>query len=106
MEAILALVRSRSGHDFANYKRRTLFRRIHRRMGLNNVETLSNCECPTSSMSPTETERLTNDLMISVTDFFRDLDAWEAVGASVLTPRRRARNGRRSALLGTGLRLR
>jgi chemotaxis methyl-accepting protein methylase len=35
-------------------------------------------------MSPTEIERLTNDLMISVTGFFRDPEAWETLNARVL----------------------
>ena len=40
VEQILELLRARSGHDFGSYKRSTLRRRIHRRMGLRNIVTL------------------------------------------------------------------
>jgi two-component system, chemotaxis family, CheB/CheR fusion protein len=85
LEAILARVRSRSGHDFANYKRSTLLRRIHRRMGLSDLETLADY-AELLRANPAEIKALTKDLMISVTGFFRDPKAWEALDATVLAP--------------------
>jgi two-component system CheB/CheR fusion protein len=73
---VLTLVRIRSGHDFASYKRATLFRRISRRMQV----------CQTGSIAeyhrylrehPNELSNLLRDFLISVTNFFRDPDAFE-----------------------------
>ena len=86
LEAILALTRSRSGHAFGGYKRSTLLRHIHRRMGLNDLETLADY-AERLRANPAEIEALTRDLMISVTGFFRDPKAWEALDATVLAPR-------------------
>ncbi|MHC2301490.1 hypothetical protein [Rhizobium mongolense] len=40
MEQVLEFLRTRAGHDFGSYKRSTQHRRIYRRQGLRNIETL------------------------------------------------------------------
>ena len=70
---------------FGGYKRSTLLRRIHRRMGLNDLETLADY-AERLRANPAEIKALTRDLMISVTGFFRDPKAWEALDATVLAP--------------------
>ncbi|MEC5292842.1 chemotaxis protein CheB [Aurantimonas sp. C2-6-R+9] len=82
---LLELLRVRGGHDFRGYKQSTLRRRVHRRLGLRNIETLDEYidELRTSS---DEVITLVGDLMISVTSFFRDADAWKALAELVITP--------------------
>ena len=82
---ILAIIRSRTGHDFAPYKPPTILRRINRRMGLLGVTTLAdyaNC----LRQKTEEISTLANDLMINVTGFFRDPEAWEAFREAVVQP--------------------
>lgn len=85
IEQVLEVVRARAGHNFAGYKRNTLRRRIHRRMGLRNIETIADYinELRTSS---DEVVTLVADLMINVTGFFRDPEAWKELGKLVIEP--------------------
>ena len=83
LRRILAQLRSRTGHDFSKYKRSTVLRRIARRMEVSRTETLheyydflrGNAE---------EAPALLSDLLISVTTFFRDTEAFKAVATQVL----------------------
>lgn len=83
LDPILALLRVRSGHEFRHYKRGTFMRRVHRRMGIKNLETLADYTDRLRT-SPAEITALVNDLMISVTGFFRDPEAWKALDETVL----------------------
>lgn len=82
---VLTLLRTHSGQDFGHYKPSTLMRRIQRRMGLHNIEGLGAYE-ELLRTSPAEIEALVKDLMISVTGFFRDPEAWQALDETVLAP--------------------
>lgn len=80
---LLALVRVRSGHDFGNYKRATLVRRVARRM------LVCQAKGPAEYLrlvreQPSELAALLKDFLISVTSFFRDNAAYEALSAQVL----------------------
>lgn len=82
LEAILELVRERTNYDFHCYKKGTLIRRILRRMGLRGLGTSS--EYLTALQSdPDELQRLTKDLMIGVTRFFRDAEAYQVLAEKV-----------------------
>ncbi|MCT7378294.1 chemotaxis protein CheB [Chelativorans salis] len=85
LDPILALLRLRCGHDFRHYKRTTLLRRVHRRMGLANLEAVDDYTDLLRS-NPAEIAALVKDLMISVTRFFRDPEAWETLDKTVLAP--------------------
>jgi two-component system, chemotaxis family, CheB/CheR fusion protein len=85
LDPVLALLRTRSGLDFRNYKQSTVHRRIHRRMGLTNRGTLAEYAELLRS-NPGEIAALVKDLMISVTGFFRDLQAWAALDEAVVAP--------------------
>jgi PAS domain S-box-containing protein len=85
IEQVLELLRIRAGRDFGGYKRSTQRRRIHRRMGLRNIGTL-NEYLEALRASPDEVQTLVADLMISVTGFFRDVEAWNALTGSVIDP--------------------
>ncbi|UDL89339.1 hypothetical protein LGH82_30465 [Mesorhizobium sp. PAMC28654] len=85
IEQVLDLVRAHGGPDFRTYKRSTLKRRVHRRMGLRNIETLDEY-IDDLRTRPEEVHALSGDLMISVTAFFRDAEAWEALAELVIAP--------------------
>ncbi len=85
IDPVLALLRNRAGHDFRLYKRSTLTRRIHRRMGLCNLHTIADYVGFLRSQSG-ELETLARDLMINVTTFFRDPEAWTTLDETVLAP--------------------
>ena len=84
-DQILQLLRARAGHDFGSYKRSTLQRRIQRRLGLRNVATLA-AYMDDLRANPEEVAQLVTDLMINVTGFFRDPDAWTALADLVIAP--------------------
>jgi two-component system CheB/CheR fusion protein len=75
---VLIFLRTRTGCDFSYYKRATIVRRIARRMQVNNVEDLHSYlrVLRTNAGEPTA---LLQDLLISVTNFFRDRDAFKAL---------------------------
>ena len=89
--AIVDAVRHGTGHDFAQYKQGTLLRRIERRMGLNRIVDADQY-LALVTQDPAEAERLASDLLVSVTGFFRDPDAYrllaEQVAAGLAGPRR------------------
>ena len=77
---ILSLLRSRTRHDFAHYKRATVLRRIARRMQISGQPDLTAYR-DFLRHQPNETERLLQDMLISVTSFFRDPKAFEVLKA-------------------------
>ena len=85
LQKILAIVRSKTGHDFSPYKLPTILRRIDRRMGLLGIATLVDYASHMDQKSE-EVTALANDLMINVTGFFRDPAAWEAFREAVINP--------------------
>lgn len=85
IDPVLTLLRNRAGHDFRLYKRSMLTRRIHRRMGLCNLDTVEDYLGYLGKQAG-EVEALARDLMINVTGFYRDPDAWAALDEMVLGP--------------------
>jgi two-component system CheB/CheR fusion protein len=77
------LLRLRTGHDFAQYKRPTVMRRIASRM---QVHELSDLAAYVNFLreSPEELEALFRDLLITVTNFFRDREAFEVLEQEVI----------------------
>ena len=82
---ILTMLRTRSRQDFTGYKKPTVLRRIQRRMGLHQIETLSQY-ARMLRQNPTESLTLADDLVIHVTGFFRDPDAWQSLSEQVIAP--------------------
>ena len=79
---VLAFLRSRTGRDFSIYKRATVLRRIARRMQVNGVHELSAyLDCLRTRHG--EANALLQDLLISVTNFFRDPDCFTALQAQI-----------------------
>src|SRR5438874_12290870 len=85
LSEILAILRTHTGHDFGGYKKGTVLRRLQRRMGLASLFTLADYAARLHD-SADEVGALANDLMINVTGFFRDLQAWEALCEQVVRP--------------------
>jgi two-component system, chemotaxis family, CheB/CheR fusion protein len=75
VNTILSILRTRGGHDFSPYKKSTLLRRIARRMGLGQVDGLT-AYAERLRSDPEEVQALVADLLINVTGFFRDAQAW------------------------------
>ena len=78
LREVLNYLRSRTGRDFVNYKRATILRRIGRRMQVNGVSELSEY-LDSLRTRPGEIGALLQDLLISVTNFFRDSDCFVAL---------------------------
>jgi two-component system CheB/CheR fusion protein len=76
MGRIFQLLQQESGSDFSNYKQTTLARRIHRRMTVNKLDDLDDYIL-LLERSHEEREALFKDILISVTSFFRDAEAFE-----------------------------
>jgi two-component system CheB/CheR fusion protein len=85
LERILRAVRDRNGIDFGDYKTGTLHRRIDRRASLQDAGRWDDYADLLES-SPQDVDTLTGDLLISVTEFFRDGAAWDALRDKVLAP--------------------
>jgi two-component system, chemotaxis family, CheB/CheR fusion protein len=85
LREILAIVRTRTRFDFTGYKKPTVLRRIQRRMGLSRVEDLG-AYAKVLRQSSLEVTGLADDLLIHVTGFFRDAEAWEALRQRVIIP--------------------
>jgi two-component system CheB/CheR fusion protein len=82
LNRIFQLLRTFSGNDFTHYKHSTVRRRIQRRMVLNGHEKLSDYVTQLQE-NPTEVRLLADDLLICVTAFFREPDAFEALARTV-----------------------
>lgn len=82
-DEISKLLRDYSGQDFAGYKSKTFFRRVARRMQVVNSPT-PEAYLKRLNEDPAEVMALFNDLLISVTDFFRDKSAFDALGEQVM----------------------
>jgi two-component system, chemotaxis family, CheB/CheR fusion protein len=80
---ILAHVRVRTGHDFSKYKKSTLLRRLARRMQVTRQESLADYY-DYLRRNAEESQALFNDLLISVTHFFRDNSAFEILARDVI----------------------
>jgi two-component system, chemotaxis family, CheB/CheR fusion protein len=85
LRRIFDLVRARTGHDFARYKRTTVLRRLARRMQLSHRVSVADY-LTLLDENPEEVHALFDDLLITVTAFFRDPDAWEALRTLVVAP--------------------
>jgi two-component system CheB/CheR fusion protein len=75
-QRILSQLRAHTGHDFTRYKLSTITRRIRRRMQIRQVDELPEY-LQILRLNQEEVQALFKDLLITVTNFFRDRDAFE-----------------------------
>ena len=80
---VLAFLRSRTGRDFTTYKRATVVRRIARRMQVNGVSRPAGLPGLPAHPPRAKPDALLQDLLISVTNFFRDADCFDALDAQL-----------------------
>lgn len=90
-EQILASLRQQCGVDFLHYKRATIDRRIQRRMGLRNIDSLRRYS-EYLRMHAAETQVLFNDILIHVTGFFRDAQVFPTLRKRVFPRLLKGRN--------------
>ncbi len=83
LSKIFALLRSSSGVDFTHYKQTTMIRRIERRMGIKQIERLSDY-LHFLYQTPSELTTLFREFLIGVTRFFRDPEAFEEIKREVI----------------------
>ncbi|MCW2292416.1 two-component system CheB/CheR fusion protein [Pseudomonas sp. BIGb0408] len=83
LKEILTLLRTRTGHDFKHYKRATVLRRIERRMQVNRVNDLPAYRTFLQEHTE-ESKKLLDDMLIGVTNFFRDREAFETLERDII----------------------
>ncbi len=83
LKAILQLLQKTKRVDFSHYKMNTIKRRMLRRMLIHKIETLQEY-ANLLVLKNGETELLYQDLLINVTEFFRDAEAFEFLKTTVL----------------------
>jgi two-component system, chemotaxis family, CheB/CheR fusion protein len=75
-QKIFILLRTQTGHDFSLYKQNTIYRRIERRMNISQLDSLPNY-IRLLQENPAEIDNLFKELLIGVTNYFRDPESFE-----------------------------
>ena len=83
LKKVFVLLRAQTGHDFSQYKQNTVKRRVERRMAVHQIERLE-AYLRYLRQAPSEVESLFRDLLIGVTSFFRDREAFEALQEQIV----------------------
>ncbi len=83
LEKIILLLRTYTGNDFSLYKKSTLYRRIERRMSVHKIDKIA-AYVNFLQENPSEGNILFKEMMIGVTNFFRDPAVWDKLGNTVL----------------------
>jgi len=82
-EKILLLIRTTTRHDFSGYKQNTIRRRIERRMALHQLTRIADYHRYLQE-NPEEVPALFRDMLITVTSFFRDPEAFKILSDRVI----------------------
>jgi two-component system CheB/CheR fusion protein len=90
LQDILSLIKLQKGCDFSYYKQSTIVRRIERRMGLRQIADFA-AYYDLLRKDGNEVSELFKDLLINVTSFFRDAEAFEVLRQKALAPLARAK---------------
>ena len=80
---LLTTLRNRTGHDFSQYKKTTIRRRIARRMGFHHIDSVP-VYTRFLGENPLEANSLFQELLINVTQFFRDPEVFKLLQDEVL----------------------
>lgn len=78
LKKVFVILRVQTGHDFSQYKPSTIHRRIQRRMAVHQIESIDNY-VTFLQQTPQEVAALFRDLLIGVTNFFRDHEAFQTL---------------------------
>jgi two-component system, chemotaxis family, CheB/CheR fusion protein len=85
LEKIFLLLRSQTGHDFSQYKRSTIVRRVERRMAVLQIDGLEDY-LRYMQLTRSEAHALFRELLIGVTSFFRDAEIFDEVQKQAIPP--------------------
>jgi len=85
MKTIMMILRSKTGNDFSQYKQSTIRRRVERRMGVHNLDDIG-AYARYLRENPAEVQVLFKEMLINVTSFFRDPDAFASLSKETLPP--------------------
>ena len=85
LRKIFLLIRNETGNDFSHYKRSTIRRRIARRLAVHQIETLRDY-IKLLHDDKDEVHNLAREMLITVTNFFRDREAFDALQKTVIEP--------------------
>lgn len=85
LRRLVGFLHARTGHDFSSYKRATVMRRVLRRMQVCRIASIAEY-AEMVRTTPEEAHELFGDLLISVTSFFRDEAAYDALASKVIGP--------------------
>lgn len=83
LSEILTLLRVRTGHDFSNYKRSTVIRRLLRQLQVYETDNLREYQ-DVLRTKPEEAISLMKSLLINVTNFFRDREAFDLLEKKII----------------------
>jgi two-component system, chemotaxis family, CheB/CheR fusion protein len=83
LKKVFILLRAQTGHDFSMYKPSTINRRIERRMAVHHIDSIGDYVKYLQQM-PAEVETLFRDLLIGVTSFYRDPEAFSSLENQVI----------------------
>jgi two-component system CheB/CheR fusion protein len=83
LEKIINLLKTYTGNDFSLYKKNTVYRRIERRMTIHKIEKIA-AYVLFLNENPNEIEILFKEMLIGVTNFFRDAEVWEKLKDTIL----------------------
>jgi two-component system CheB/CheR fusion protein len=95
VQKVLMVVRKTTGHDFSHYKKNTILRRIGRRMAVHQIKEMADYYRFLRD-NPKEVNELFKDMIISVTNFFRDPGAFEDLKEKAVIPLVRAKKNNHS----------
>jgi chemotaxis methyl-accepting protein methylase/chemotaxis response regulator CheB/PAS domain-containing protein len=84
LEKAVLLLRAKTGQDFSMYKKTTIYRRIERRMGIHKINKIGTYVRYLQE-NPQELEILFKELLVGVTNFFRDPVAWQQLKTKAVT---------------------
>jgi two-component system CheB/CheR fusion protein len=85
LQKILILLRAKTGNDFSLYKKNTILRRLDRRMSLHHITSMSHYASYLQE-KPHEIDLLFKELLIGVTNYFRDPEAFDILKEKAILP--------------------
>jgi two-component system CheB/CheR fusion protein len=91
-QKVLILLRGRTGNDFSQYKKNTILRRLDRRMSVHQINSMARYVDYLQD-NPQEIDLLFKELLIGVTNFFRDPEAFALLKETAILPLLRQRAG-------------
>jgi two-component system CheB/CheR fusion protein len=83
LHSVFSIVKAKTGHDFSSYKTNTVLRRIERRMAVNEVGGVGKYVALLEENAQ-EAQALCQDILIGVTSFFRDSEAFEVLKREII----------------------